>query len=489
MSETKHTLTASIWTISGKLCARLFDLVLLLYLSRVLTPEDFGLIALAMAPIYIGEAILELPLVQVLLRFEKPEKNMYDTAFTLSVLRGLALATIFIGLSWPISQLYSEARLTLLVCVLSIAPILRGTFSPRMVIFMKQMDFTREFLLDVVGKAVAFCTAVIITSLYKSYWAIAAATITAPLAMNVLSYIIAPYRPRFTLSGWSHFSDMVGWTSATQIFSAINWQMDRLFLGRFVTTETLGQYSLANEIVSIPFRSFVSPLANPLMANFTRKTTPGDLAESYNLSISTIFICIAPIWLGLSLLAEPFILLVLGEKWAEAVPIVQWLSVLSILALPMAPLAPLALSLDRTRYSTLRVGVEFVIKFIVMVFGVYHYGIWGAIWAYGIANAVSLVTTFLIVRKLINLPIKAQITPLFRGAFSLAIMGLVLWFIRPVDLSGNTVFDVLSLLLSGLLGGLAYILSVFGIWTLRKKPLGVEKTIVDYVSERIHNAE
>jgi len=143
------------------------------------------------------------------------------------------------------------------------------------------------------------------------------------------------------------------------------------------------------------------------------------------------------------LLAEPFILLVLGEKWAEAVPIVQWLSVLSILALPMAPLAPLALSLDRTRYSTLRVGVEFVIKFIVMVFGVYHYGIWGAIWAYGIANAVSLVTTFLIVRKLINLPIKAQITPLFRGAFSLAIMGLVLWFIRPVDLSGNTVSDVI----------------------------------------------
>jgi len=470
--------------VSGKLCARLFDLALLLILSRLLTPDDFGLIALAMAPIFIGEAVLELPLVQALLRFDRPTKSMYDTAFTLSILRGLALATLFISLSIPLANFYNEPRLTLLVCVLSLAPILRGTTSPKLVIFMKEMDFRRDFLLDVFGKAVAFIVATTLALSTKSYWAIAAATITAPIAMNVLSYILAPYRPGFTLKDWQHFADMIGWNSLSQIIDATNWQMDRLLLGRFVPVEALGRYTIANDLITLPHRSVVTPLSRPLMANFTLQKTPEDLSTAYSLSLSAIFLLMAPILLVLSLLAEPIVLILLGDKWLAAAPIAQWLAAIGILSLPVTPLAPLALSQDRTRFLTLRAFLELTIKLPSMIYGVVFYGIWGAIGARAITAALTLVATLLIVRRLIGLSLKRQLRPLLSGGIAVGIMGIALWFTRP-DI-GAAPYDKVSislqLIASCLLGGAAYVSTLYLIWIGSGRPDGVIQKVVAHIS-------
>ena len=484
MVKSGQTVKAGAWVVSGKLLARLFDLALLLILSRILTPDDFGLIALAMAPIFIGEAVLELPLVQALLRFDRPTKAMYDTAFTLSILRGLALAALFISLSVPLANFYSEPRLTLLVCALSLAPILRGTTSPKLVIFMKEMDFRRDFLLDVVGKAVAFVVATTMAIYTQSYWAIAAATITAPIAMNVLSYVLAPYRPGITLTEWKHFADMIGWNSLSQIIDATNWQMDRLLLGRFVPVEALGRYTIANDLITLPHRSFVTPLSRPLMANFTLQKKPEDLSNAYSLSLSAIFLLMAPILLILSMLAEPIVLILLGDKWLAAAPIAKWLAAIGILSLPVTPLAPLALSQDKTRFLTLRAAFELTVKLPSMIYGVIFYGIWGAIGARAITAALTLIATLLIVRRLIGLSFRRQIQPLISGGVAVALMGLVIWFTKPEI--GTAPYDKISISLHLILccaaAGLTYLSSLYVIWRASGRPDGVVTKVVNQMS-------
>lgn len=485
MGKPGQTVKASAWVVAGKFFARLFDLVLLLILSHILSPTDFGLIALAMAPIFIGEAVLELPLVQALLRVNNPPDAMYDTAFTLSVMRGVVLGALFIGLSWPLSKFYSEPRLTLLICALAVAPILRGTRSPRLVIYMKKMDFRREFALDIFGKSTAFIIATTLAITTKSYWAIAAATIISPLAMNILSYFLAPYKPRFTLSEWKHFADMIGWNSLSQIIAAINWQLDRLLLGRFVPQANLGRYALANDLIAIPNQAVIAPLSRPLMANFTLAKTKIDLVDSYCLTLSAIFLLLAPVLLTLSLLAEPLVLVILGEKWLSAAQIIQWLAAISIFTLPGAALAPLALSLDRTRFMTLRTGIEFVVIVPSMIFGIMHYGIWGAIAARGVATAVTFAATLFIVRRLIDLPIRSQIAPLLRGIIGITCMAGTIWICRPT-LSAQSNTDKYSLFLDiiqcGLISGIVYLLAIYILWVMSGRPNGVESNVVRFVS-------
>ena len=486
MAEKRRIVKAGAWVISGKLLARLFDLALLLILSRILVPSDFGLLAIAMAPIFIGEALLELPLVQALIRFKNPTKPMYDTAFTLSVLRGLALGLILLSLAWPLAAFYSDPRLAPLVCVLALGPALRGTVSPRLVTFMKDMDFTREFALDVAGKIVAFMVGTSIALSTKSYWAIAAASITTPLVMNVLSYIFAPYRPAFTLSEWKKFADMIGWNSVSQILSALNWQMDRLLLGRFVPTDILGRYSLADDLIAIPFRSLVAPLVRPIMVNFTEQEQQDGLGKAYLNSVNAVVLGMAPILISMAFLAQPIVFLVLGMKWAEAVPLIKWIAIVGLLSLPTRNLAPLALSLDRTRNLAIQMAVEFFVKLPATIIGVIYYGVWGAIAARALASAFVIIATMFIVRNLISVSIIRQTMPLIKVSMATALMSAVLWASRPVfdfSVPPDKLILIAHSAVCCALSFTAYLFGLFVIWILSGRPDGVERYVLDWAKD------
>ncbi|MGO8654013.1 oligosaccharide flippase family protein, partial [Rhizobium ruizarguesonis] len=90
-SVSQKTAKASIWTIGGKFLARLLDFVSLLILARILSPADFGLVAIATSVLVIVETILDLQLTQALMRQPSPSDDMFATALTLSLIRGVAI--------------------------------------------------------------------------------------------------------------------------------------------------------------------------------------------------------------------------------------------------------------------------------------------------------------------------------------------------------------------------------------------------------------
>jgi O-antigen/teichoic acid export membrane protein len=197
------------WLVGARLLSRAIDVGAMLILAHMLSPKDFGLVAIAMTIIYVVEAALELPVSQALVSLQSINQAHYDTAFTLSLLRGLVLGLIVCLFSWPFARFYGDARLLPLVCVLCLAPIARGLVSPRLADFTIKLQFVPDFSMEIVGKLAAFLIAVILAVTTKSYWAIAAGTVVAPMAGTITSYIFAPYRPRLSLSAWSSFSGLV----------------------------------------------------------------------------------------------------------------------------------------------------------------------------------------------------------------------------------------------------------------------------------------
>jgi O-antigen/teichoic acid export membrane protein len=128
MLSTKTILGAS-WLVSARLGGRAIDVVTVLVLARTLTPADFGLTALAMTLIAVADTVLEIPLMQALIRMKFVEKSHLDTAFTLGILRGLLLSFVVLAAAWPFSIIFNDSRLTALVAVLAIGPISRSLYS------------------------------------------------------------------------------------------------------------------------------------------------------------------------------------------------------------------------------------------------------------------------------------------------------------------------------------------------------------------------
>lgn len=121
---------AGAWTVGTRLIAKLIDLAMLLCLARFLGPAEFGLVATAMAVVFIVEALFELPMAAALIRLPELTPAMLHTAFTLSLLRGIVIALLLLTLAWPLAAFNGEPKLTSLLAVLALAPALRGLVSP-----------------------------------------------------------------------------------------------------------------------------------------------------------------------------------------------------------------------------------------------------------------------------------------------------------------------------------------------------------------------
>lgn len=484
-----RTARAGLWVVGGKLFARGIDFVTLLVLARLLTPTDFGLVAMAMAVLYIVEAVLELPLAQALISVPDPTQEMYETAFTLGLLRGIAIAVLMTALAWPISIFYGEPRVVPLICVLSLAPAARGLVSPRMVVFMREFDFRRDASIEIAGKAAALIVAACMAWLTRSYWAIAAATIATPVVMVIASYVLAPLRPRLTLSEWHRFADMVSWNSVAQLISAFNWQSDKLLLGRFIETRLFGKFAMSETVAALPFQALIQPLARPLLVSFTTARSPAALGEAYLSVTGTIILLVAPIYASFALMAAPMVWAVFGKDWINIAPILSALSIVTMMSLPANVLPGLLMAQDKTRLLAHRYLAELAVRLPASIAGVILFGIPGVIAARAIGTLCAIFYVAVTLRTLTGLSPRVLAARMGR-------------FFAPTALACLPAFALLArlgpaehiraafvhLLAGGLAFALVYPGAVLIVWKICGRPDGPESRIGALILSRLRAA-
>ncbi|HYP85727.1 oligosaccharide flippase family protein [Variovorax sp.] len=474
---------AGAWTVGSRLTAKLIDLAMLLCLARFLGPAEFGLVAMAMAAVFIIEALFDLPMAAALIRVPELTADMLHTAFTLSLLRGLLVALLLIGAAWPLAAFNDEPRLVSLLAVLALAPAMRGLVSPRMVEFARAFNFRPDAVTELSGKAVAFVVSVSIAATTRSYWAIAAATVCAPLVATLMSYVMAPLRPRLTLARWHYFSSLIGWNFVSQLCAALNWQIDRLLLPRFTTAPAFGQYAMGKQVSEIPMQALLQPLSRPAMPALA---SAGAARASRYLQFShAISLVMAPV-LGLLLLwPEVMVRVALGPAWHEAAQWLRWISAVALLSLPTVLMGALAMTLDRTRWVAVRTLIELLVRAPLVWLGAAQFGIPGAIAGSAVATLAGMVSTLFIVRRLIAVSLAAQLMTLLRPLLATLPAGALLWLTKPVVMAAPGLVGLLAWsVFIGLLYLLLFALSAWVAWHLAGRPAGLEQHVFDKVRAR-----
>ena len=465
-------------TVAARLISRVFDLLTLIILARVLGPTDFGVVAIAVGIVSVVEAATEMPVMQVLVRLPDTTAAQFDTAFTLSLLRGLVLTAALALAAWPIASFYGDNRLAYLICTISIAPAARGLLSPKMAIFQHELSFWRDFVLEFGGKVLASAAAIAIALYTHSYWAIAIGVTSFPLAWTIGSYCFAPYRPRLGLRELDLFKGFVGWLSLAQLVTALNWQTERLLIGKFMLPSQVGLFSTSTDMASIPFFAFFGPVLRPLLAAFSR--LDGDkhrLGASYLVASSGIFALGLPVLVGESLVADPAVRVVLGTQWLAAIPLVRWLALSLVTALLALPAVPLLLSAGRTRSVAVRNALEFGVKLPISLYGILAWGYTGAIAARFVSELAVGIFCMIAVRELTGLSVLRQLSVLSRSVLSTALM--VPAVLAVTNLTGSEGQDPrLALALAAGAGATVYTCAMFALWRFQGRPAGPESMVI-----------
>ncbi|HVE22367.1 MAG TPA: oligosaccharide flippase family protein [Acidocella sp.] len=470
------TAAASLLVVATRMLTRFGDLITLLVLAYELKPADFGLVALASSLIFITESIFELPLVEVVLRVDVLERSHLDTAFTLSALRGLGVMTILLALAWPFAHFYHDPRLMKLIAVLSLSPVTRGLQSPKLISYIKEMSFWRSSVIELVGKVMALIIAVTIAILTKSYWAIAAGTVAAPVTMAIASFVLAPYRPLLCLTQWRYFAGFLGWTSLAQIIRSITWQSDTMLLGRIAGHLELGLFTTANNLSSIPLLAVLQPIYRPLLASLSSvKHDPERLRRAYQLiSIAAITIGL-PALIGESLLAKPLIQVLLGPHWLAAVPMMRYLALSIIPCLFALPLGPMVMALNQAHYFPRRNAFELCVKLPILIVAGIKFGVPGIIAARVISEIAVAIYAFILARRLIGLGVFQQIIGPWRSYVSAALMTAGVMFLGAqlqADFAHIRPIFLLASLASA--GAVIYVASLTLLWLGCGRPPGIE---------------
>lgn len=477
---------AGAWSVSGRLVARVLDIVVLVVLARVLSPSDFGIVAMAMTVIVLIESATAIPLIQPILRSDEPTPGHYHTAFTLGVVRAAAIAVLVIGAAPLASRYYGENRLTLLLVFLALAPLFRGLASPRLADRIRAYDTRPEFVMVVGGKLVALglVSAVVLST--GSFWAIAVGSVATPVVMCAVSYLFAPYRPHLSLERWSDFGDVVGWNSVNQLFSALHDQLDRIVLGRAVSPGDLGRFSLALDISSLPIQAFVQPMAPPLLAAFAKADDGDGKANLWLLCLNGLLAVLGPIFVALALLAKPLVVVVLGVHWLDMAPLLSALAAASIIGLVNWVLPPLAVALYRADLPAKRTILTFAIRMPLAIIGVIVAGPLGAIAGRALGTCTATTFTLRNARTLTGLRASTQLWALRRTAAGLLAFGAITALVRPdAPVAAPTLADSFAvagqMVLAVALGLVGLAVTTAGLWHAEGRPDGLESRIAAIV--------
>src|ERR1051326_4810243 len=247
-----RTVTGAGWVIAWRLGMRLLGMVSTLILVRLLVPADFGLLALAASFAQTVDGMMTLGTEEAVIRTPNPDRSVYDTAWTLNVIRGLTVAAIVVGCAVPVANFFSDPRLVTILLVVALPPLFDGVSNIGPVDFRREMTFQKEFVIMVLPKLFGIATTLTAALIHPSYTALLYGIVANQSLRSARSYVMHPFRPRLSLRSWRGLVGYSVWTLLLSLAILLRNRSDTLLLGRLTNSTAVGVYSVGAEVAFLP---------------------------------------------------------------------------------------------------------------------------------------------------------------------------------------------------------------------------------------------
>ena len=321
-------LRGSAWMIALRWAIRLTGVVSTIVLARLLTPKDFGVVAIAMIVVHMFEMLNQTGQGLAIIRHSSPTREHYDTAWTIQVMIGFGIAAAIVLVA-PLTKIYfhDEQSIIVMQC-LALRAIMGGLENIGTLDFRRNLQFSSFFAYNLYAKLFSFVVTIALAVALRNYWALVVGILCLQFARTVLSYVMHPYRPRISFAKASEIWSFSIWTFIRSLGSYFEKQVDVIAVGGATGASSMGRYTVAKEIASSPTDEIVMPMVLvlfPVMARY--QNDPVQLRQLYLRILGWAVIIGASTGIGIWLVAPDMVRLVLGQKWVSITPLVGWLAV------------------------------------------------------------------------------------------------------------------------------------------------------------------
>lgn len=483
MSPAKSIFHGALLTVAMRWSDRLIGLISMVVLARLLTPADFGIVAMASVVVGLIDVLLDLGVNIALIHNSEADREDYNTAWTLRLIQA-SLAGIIIFACAPLAASYYQDPLVADVLrVMAFSIFIAGLQNIGIVAFQKNMEYGNDFKFFFYKRVIGFLTTMVAALLLHTYWAMVIGAMAGRIAGVVLSYVMHPHRPAFTLSRISRLWSFSQWVLLRNIGDYLDGRSDKLLIGRRTDAGGTGVYALADEIAAMPTTELLMPLGRVLFPAFVKqRDDPQEFARIVSTAIGVQAMVAIPACAGLYLVASDAVFVLLGAQWAMAAPLIQIMALTNLLlALTHSgSFALLAVGKIRTLAAVTWLQASLFLGTALVLLP--HAGASGlASIRLAVVATGSVVLIGFVLRQIEALRAGSLFRPMLRPLLAAGLMALALTTLHP---HLATLSPVLRLLLEVGAGGLIYGASLGGMWFAVGRPAGAEAYLLKNILHR-----
>ncbi|MEQ1744323.1 MAG: lipopolysaccharide biosynthesis protein [Saprospiraceae bacterium] len=454
-SLSDRSISAIGWAVMDKLSGSVVSFVVTILLARLLSPEDFGLVAMVMIFFEFSAVFVESGFSTALIREKHISEADKSTTFIFNLVAAVALyGALFVSAPY-IATFFQQPSLTLIVRIMGISLIVNALSLVQHSVLIQQIDFKTQTIVRTASVLVSGGVAVVLAFQGWGVWSLVARYALLDLMTTALFWALSGWRPTMQFSRES-FRRLFGFGSkilAAAVLDKFFVHIYKLLIGKFFAAATLGFYTQAgtftNMVINTLFRT-VQSVTYPVLAKLQDDREKLKLGYRKMLQLSSFII--VPAMTVLGVLAEPVLITLVGEKWLPAAPMLQLLCLSGVTYHFSTVNLNMLLVLGRSDLSLKLEIIKKVNIAIAIVVGI-RYGIYGLIVGEVVATYVNLVINAYYSKKFLRYSLGEQVRDILPTvAFSLLVGGMLFFLKNLPSITGG-----LQLVLLPGFAGLAYL--------------------------------
>lgn len=431
------------WSVLSTAVNMIFQVFFMAVMARLLEPSAFGLVAMAMVTLRVASYFAQMGIGPAIV--QKPLLGDIDirVAFTLSVSLGCVAAGVVYVMAPVVGQWLGNIQLVDVIRLLTISFVLGGLSTVPIYLLRRRQKFKAIAFVESASYVLGYgAFGVLLAINGAGVWSLVGAALCQALLVYTLSYLLTrhPMLPNFDRRAFRHFYDFGSRYSIIGFLEFVGSNLDTIMIGKFLGDTATGIYNRAFMLTNLPVQNIVNSLTKVMFPILSE--TQHDrhkVGQAYLVFLFLIGSLTGAICFGMIPAARDLVMTLLGDKWKEAIPVLQILAV----AVPFVFLSHISgIILDALGilHSKIKIQSASIIVLMSMMYFLSGVGLVGFATAVVIAEVFKFIAYLWLIRNLFDLPFAA--------------LAKIIFYI--VCISGLTSAAILVTAMLAVLGGLPY---------------------------------
>lgn len=323
-SKTVHGLK---WSYTSTITNAVLQLGYTAVMARLLEPKAFGLVAMGVVILRFGSYFAQMGMGQAIIQKKNISQRDIRSAFTSSVVISLLFFCIAYMLAPYSLLIFNDIKLVPIIRLMSLSFVLTGLSTTSLALIRRNLKFKSLAIIEIASYILGYVVVGIVSALLGfGVWSLVFASLMQALVSAALSYVVVRHNLKF-LFNWKQYKPLLSFgskISGITFFQFIGANLDTLLIGKLSGPTLLGIYNRTSMLVNLPGQYLFVSLSKVLFPAFSQiQSDSKKIIFIYNNTITFLGLILIPLTLGIIPMARNIIILMLGNKWIEGVPIFQ----------------------------------------------------------------------------------------------------------------------------------------------------------------------